>query len=360
MACCFCNIAWSCVVAAVVSIVGDLLALGAFASYRNNAHLHGKWNEYKYLDPQLIMEEWETRRDLRPIETASGLFSAASWVILCIPVVQMIWILGRQGTHLVGLHTSMMILTVSGAIVEITSLVMYVGAVTAMEWLSTDFNLSVWLESSTAADPDDIGWRVLEMIHIGIRGMQLWVGAVELLFLATMLVLLFFSIQRQGDSSSKQYDSAISPNNNAAVSAMTPQPVLLSYRFGYYSLFISLLCIVDFCFEVLRFVSWREFAKFAFGVAILLRLIFWPAWLLWLGRHLGTFQQNQLMYNHGNNAAAPSLMELTDANGNTNVAAANTMMDPVPVTGDGVYSTTTTTPPTNAADNAGGFTTEDI
>lgn len=257
------GVAWSCVVAALLSVVGDVLQFAAFSMHYKKSHMiNGNRESFLDLDPDVIAEEWEIRRDMRPLETAAGLLNAVSWVVLCIPLLKVAWRMSHEQTNLMGLHVSIAVLALSATNMEFLSHVMFIGAMTAMEWLSTDFNLDQWLYDSSNRNPDDIGWRSLEVTYIALRGTHLWVDAIEHLFLAFILILIFFAIQRQDSKT------------------------ILSMPFGTYSLVLSFICFVDFCFEVLRFVSWRTFARAAFGISILGRLILWPIWLIWLGRQL--------------------------------------------------------------------------
>lgn len=261
-----CRIAFSCILAAVFSLTSDVLLFGSFAMFRNKSTQHGDWETFKQLDPEFIQSDWEVRRDQFGLEVTAGLFNAMSWVILCIPLIQVTWMLSRNGSHLIGLHAAIAVLALMGTNAEFISHSMSVGAFTAMDWLSKDFNLEVWLESSTLADPDNVGWRTLEVIFLSIQGMTVWVEAIEHLFLAFILFLMYLSIQRQDFATGKK--------------------PLFSITFGGYGLFLSITCLIEFTFEILRFKSWMTYAKLAFFVSVVMRVILWPAWLLLLGRQL--------------------------------------------------------------------------
>eukprot|EP00527_Entomoneis_sp_CCMP2396_P006374 CAMPEP_0198154484 /NCGR_PEP_ID=MMETSP1443-20131203/68621_1 /TAXON_ID=186043 /ORGANISM="Entomoneis sp., Strain CCMP2396" /LENGTH=359 /DNA_ID=CAMNT_0043821163 /DNA_START=108 /DNA_END=1188 /DNA_ORIENTATION=- len=299
------RIAWSCVLAALFSVLSDILMFGAFSIHRNKSNAHNDWELFKQLDPTYIQEDWEVRREMFPLEVSAGIFNAVSWVILCIPLLQVTWHLSNNGSHLVGLHSGIVVLALTGVNAEFISHVLFIGSFSTMEWLTSDFNLSVWMDdtsteedpdnigwrslevygmaasdfnlsvwmdTSTEEDPDNIGWRSLEVTYMSIRGMLFWIEALEHLFLAVILFLLFLSIQRQ-DHSNKQK---------------------LSMAFGGYGLFLSLVCCIDFAFEVLRLRSWMTFAKLAFMVSVIGRIILWPIWLLWLGRQLAQDPQSAL------------------------------------------------------------------
>ncbi|KAL7559142.1 hypothetical protein ACA910_010222 [Epithemia clementina (nom. ined.)] len=259
------RIASSCILAAICSLFGDILQLATVFEYHNKSNHHNNFAQFKQFNTTLIQEEWELYRDLRPVESVAGLFSAASWVVFCIPMIQVLYKLSLGGHHLIGLHATIGILTIAAAMAEFVSHVMLVGAMNTMEWISTDFNLDYWIVPSGSGDPDGTGWRTLQVVFLSMRGMLLWINAVEWLFLSFILLLLFMSIRRQVDSKS---------------------PVKVSSTFGWYCLFLCLISLVEFSFEVLRFESWRTFSKFSMYVSVFSRLVLWPLWFLFLGKHL--------------------------------------------------------------------------
>lgn len=135
---------------------------------------------------------------------------------------------------------------------------MYVGSSSASEWISKDFNLGNWLGGS---EDDDLGWKVLEVVHLVSRGMLLWVNAVEYLFLFVIFALLFISVRSQKNQ-------------------------IFTTRWAYLGSFLALLSIIDFAAEVLRFESWRTFSRISWLIGILSRLILFPVWLVWLGKQM--------------------------------------------------------------------------
>ena len=258
------RVALSCVLAAFCAVVGDILFMATLAKQRNDSHRHINYSQYTALDPSKIQHDWELRRDLRALQSAAGLFNAISWVVLCVPLLQLAFALSLGGKRLVGLHTAIAVLSVTGAATEFASHVMLVGALMAMEWISDDFNLDFWM-ASRSAGPDYIGWRTLEVVYVSVEGLLMWVNALEWLFLGFILILLSVSIRRQqGGDSGFQF----------------------SGKFGWFSLFLSCICWVEFAFEVLRFKEWIKFTRFALFVSLASRFFFWPAWFFFLGRQL--------------------------------------------------------------------------
>ena len=55
---------------------------------------------------------------------------------------------------------------------------------------------------------------------------------------------------------------------------------------AYYGLFVGVLALLNFIFDVLRFVDWRSFGNLALLLQVTVRVIFLPIWLLCLARQL--------------------------------------------------------------------------
>lgn len=258
-----CSISWSCLIAAIFSVIGDLLAFLSIALHYRKSHYHDNRFEFYQLQPELIQEEWDLRRDQFPLDTAAGLFNAVTWVILCIPFMMIAFRMAQEDVTMIGVHAAIGVLAISATNMEFLSIVSLIGSMSSLEWISNEFNLDLWLRQSTSNFPDEVGWRALEVTFIGVRGAHLWVNALEHLFSAAIMFLFFFAInnQRQG----KQ---------------------VLSRGFASFSLFLSAVFVIDFAFEVLRFVSWRLFASLALLVAVFSRFLLWPIWLIWLGRQV--------------------------------------------------------------------------
>ncbi|KAL7576453.1 hypothetical protein ACA910_017963 [Epithemia clementina (nom. ined.)] len=263
------RIAGSCFMAAFFSVLGDAMDMALYRAYHKKLNQQQDFDLYKELDPELIQEDWQIRRDLRPMGTATGIINAVSWIVVCIPLFQTAWILSVKGTHLIGLHAALVVLALTAVFTEFLSTIMMVGSMAVMEWMSTDFNLSNWIDIGTGSSDDNVGWRVLEVVAMAIQGMVLWVDAMEVLFVSVILFLLFISIRRQevGDSNDHRV-------------------LLLPLSFGGYSLVLSLVSIVEFSFEVLRFKSWTFYMQLAAIIKIFSRFILWPLWFLWLGDQL--------------------------------------------------------------------------
>lgn len=263
-------ISWTCVLACIFSLVGDVLDLAAYGVYKQKTNSSSSYQEWERLDPTSIQEDWDLRRSLQALELVASCFDAISWIILCVPLLQVSAYLSMGGTHLVGLHVFIAVLTITAAITEFVGDILFIGAVTTMEWISSELNLDFWAKATDppvlllSANPDKIGWRSLEVSFLSIQGMLLWIDAIEWIFISVILLLLFLSIQRQRQ-----------------------EPPILSLAFGAFGLFLSLLAVIEFCSGVLRLQAWQQYTRIFYGIAVVTRLLIWPVWYIWLGFQLG-------------------------------------------------------------------------
>ena len=278
------RVAGSCFVAALFSILGGILELTVFRKFSQKSNQLSNFDEYKEMDTELIEEDWKLRRDLQPLAIVSGFVNVLAWVTFCIPLLQTAWKLSMGGKRLVGLHSSIGVLAMAASMIELLSTLLATGSSTAMIWMSTEFNLDRWLDSNK--EDDHIGWRVLEVTAVAIHGIFLWVDAIEVLFAATILVLLFVSIQRQVNIQFvRAGDDEAQPLSSSSGRPKHPRP-FLSRNFGGYCLVLSWISLVEFAVEVLRLESWIPYTEVATVVKLVSRFLFWPLWFLWLGEQL--------------------------------------------------------------------------
>mmetsp|Transcript_50179 Transcript_50179/g.60362 ORF Transcript_50179/g.60362 Transcript_50179/m.60362 type:complete len:290 (-) Transcript_50179:255-1124(-) len=216
------------------------------------------------LDPTYIQEQWVKRADGGTLIFVAGFLNTLAWLFLCVPIVQVGWILSKRGTHKIASHFLLMALAVVGTVVEVIARLMMAGLRGSTVWLSEKFNLANW----TAQDSNDgIGWRVLEMIHVATDGLAMWVDAFEWIALTGVLTIIFFSTRSQWKDQTN----------------LTPSFGLKWSRFGF---FIGFLCFFDFLANILRIVEFRRFNRIALGITIVNMLIFFPVWLIIMGMQL--------------------------------------------------------------------------
>merc|ERR1712008_176055 len=78
-------------------------------------------------------------------------------------------------------------------------------------------------------------------------------------------------------------------------------------KWANFGLIIAAICTLDFYSEVLRFVDWGLFSHVSLYISSTNQIIFFPAWLIWLGIQLAEvpkFQQED--------SAVPNDLQLDD------------------------------------------------
>jgi hypothetical protein len=205
-----------------------------------------------------IQTEWDWRIENRQLELTASILNAIAWLCLCIPILQVAWIQSNQGNRGFTLHISVAVLAIAGGLTEFLSHIMHIGSTNAMEWIGKSFVLVNWAGIDSG---DDIGWKTLEVIYTASRGMLLWVGAMEYLFLAGIFALLYISIRSQSEQ-------------------------VFSMKWATFGAILGVLCIVDFLADVLRFQSFSSFGMLANVITFLNHSIFFPIWIYWLGKQL--------------------------------------------------------------------------
>jgi len=227
-------------------------------------------SKYFQLLPDYIEYEWFQKIDARKLEFASGFLKGLFWIAFCIPVVEMAWVLSRNGTRSMSCNIGIMIFVLAGSWSKWFSSIFWNGIYISFIQLAKNFNLDNWLPSIQAAlqyqlDGDDgIGWRVLEVNFIVTRGLVLIVNGTEWICLAVVFTLTFFSVMewRKEDESS------------------------FGGRWNALGLFIGLLAAIQFVLEIAG-VEWSKVAWIFFIMySSLNRLILIPLWIIILGFQL--------------------------------------------------------------------------
>jgi hypothetical protein len=225
--------------------------------------------EYLTLEPDSIEYEWLRRIDSRGLEYAAGFLKGAFWIVFSLPIVQMAWVLSRNGTRSVGCNFGIMIFTLAGSWSKWFTAIFWNGIYISFIQLAKNFNLSNWLNSIDAQqfqleDEDGLGWRVLEVNFIVTRGLVLVVNAVEWICLAVIFILTFLSVKewRKEDVSS------------------------FGGKWNSMGLFIGVLAAFNFILEVVAF-EWSPLVWIFFILySALIRLILIPLWIIILGFQL--------------------------------------------------------------------------
>jgi len=156
----------ACVVSALLFFTGNLvMILGVITELVPSLDV-SKWKE---LDVAYIKKSWQT--DAHGLEVIGGLLVATAWFVFTIPMIQLAWVLSRGGKRNVPLHTMMVLLVIAGSFTELIARLLQMGMWGILGWVSKDFNISDWIESSdNTGSSDNIGWKTLELISTVIRG----------------------------------------------------------------------------------------------------------------------------------------------------------------------------------------------
>jgi hypothetical protein len=214
-----------------------------------------------------LQTDWDHRLDTKGLSLASGFLNAFAWIVFAYPVIQMAWLLSKQGTKGLGANVSIMMFALGGAITEWMAHLFWLGMNVASTQLVTKFNLDNWLRadlvaSSGTGEDDQIGWRALEVNHISSSGFVWFVDSFEWLCLVGIFCCTYYSVRQW-----RMYEDATS----------------FGSRWNSLTLFIGLLGLLEFVAEILRFEGFKTFGPIAIVYAILNRLILMPAWIISLG-----------------------------------------------------------------------------
>jgi hypothetical protein len=226
--------------------------------------------EYLLLRSDSIEIEWFRRLDARALEYSAGFLKGAFWIVFSLPMIQMAWVLSRNGTRSVGCNFGIMFTVLGGAWSKWFTAIFWNGIYISFVQLTKNFNLANWLDGVDAArqfgldDEDGLGWKVLEVNYVVTRGLVFVVNAVEWFFLAVIFFLTFFSVRewRKEDVST------------------------FGGKWNSLGLFIGVLAAIDFILEVVA-LEWKPIIWIFFILySALIRLILIPLWIIILGFQL--------------------------------------------------------------------------
>jgi hypothetical protein len=260
----------------------------------------GSWggDDFTELIPETIVEAWDNLYDNKALFYASGFLNGIFWIIFCLPVIEMAWILSRSGTQSIGSCVAVCVFAIGGAMTEWLSHLFWMGTTVGSFLLYNEFNLDQWLRPDVAASvgvpaDDGLGWRSMEVTHIVISGMIWIVDSFEWLCLAGIFICTFFAVYqwRKDDQST------------------------FGARWNALGLFIGFLAIIEFSFEIVRFEGYRFAGTIVLLYAALNRLILIPAWIISLGfqlpRATASHFENYVPTYLGNNPDLDLMEQLT-------------------------------------------------
>lgn len=260
---------WTCVFAALTLWVANILKIIYYATRHHQNHGSFPWATYTELEPAFLQENWVNRIDREQLFLASGIMNALGWMMLSYPVIQMAWVLSKGGTRNVSLNVVIAMFAVAGGLTELMTNFFWIGvnikAVQLVELFEADPNSANWIRNDVN-DQAEIGWRVLEVNHIVMRGFVTYADNFEWICLAGMFIFTFVSVR----------------------SWIAEDKTSFGSRWNTLGLFIGLVCILEFAAEILRFEemlrsSSKIFAVVSIVYAVINRIIFIPAWIISLG-----------------------------------------------------------------------------
>mmetsp|Transcript_21330 Transcript_21330/g.31247 ORF Transcript_21330/g.31247 Transcript_21330/m.31247 type:complete len:277 (+) Transcript_21330:176-1006(+) len=251
-----------CTLTAILFSASNLIRIGLRITNKS----YFNFELWKELDIDYIQNGWDTLYNRRFFGLVGGLLNAAAWFTLCVPVIEVAWILSKGGKRKLGVHTLMGTLAIGGGVAEILSHLMMVGLENVAGRMSKDFNLDDWVNFN-----DGTGWRVLEMTTMESYGLVLWVDAFEWLALFGVLLTIF-------------------------TSARTEKEPSFGKHWANFGVFIAVLCLVDFLANIAIFDERGLFMIITIVISIANTLIFIPVWLLFLARQLPLASPNYLYH----------------------------------------------------------------
>lgn len=248
----------SCIIALVFVFISEVLG---FFHYKNVFDRLSDFNmeQYKSLDPQYLESQWYIRTSNPGILNAANMFKAISLFALLLPIMQVAWVLSDGGKrHLTSL-VAICILAFSGGFCELLANLLNVGIHNTEKWIVDSFNLSDWND-----EDDGVGWRVLEIANLSVRGMMTWIDALEWLCIFFIMIILFFTVRYERNFNNSPFGT---------------KWAALGLVFGTLGLF-------EFIAEMLRLQNWMTFTRVALVFSIINTWILLPVWLFVLSRQL--------------------------------------------------------------------------
>jgi len=245
----------TCILSGLLFSVGNVIQTISFFKSSLPTFDLTQWED---LDPAYTKQRWH--RDGQALELAGGLLVTLAWFVFTIPMIQLAWILSRGGKRRLPLHTIMVLLVIGGSFTELIARLIQLGMMGMISWLSRDFNLSDWNETS-----DNIGWRTLELVSTVVFGMLFWVDAFEWLAMSGITIIIVISVK-----------------------TLPASTRIFSNFWSNVGILLACCCVIEFLSDVLRLASWTVFQNIAAYVSLGTTTILLPAWLYILGSYLPT------------------------------------------------------------------------
>jgi hypothetical protein len=253
------TIAYSPVIAAALFVLTTILRLTWYGM-----HISREESERvarRDLNPEQIRREWQFRQNLRLLVGSSNLINAAAWLLFAIPIMQMAWVLSRRGKRKVTLHCTIVFFALAGIITEVISRCLVFGRTSSAIWISSTFNMDIWLPDGVSNVPDDMGWKALEVTYTVFHGLLSFIDSFEWFCLFIILVC-------------------------TAHSVVSMQDRVFNIWWARFGLLVALLSIFDLAAGIVLFNDDHHFIRAAMGVSAVNMIFFLPTWLIMLAIQL--------------------------------------------------------------------------
>jgi len=260
----------ACYLAAIAFFASSILRTGLFDQNLSKAwHNDDQWKD---MEGAYLESQWKgISSSIAGLWATYSIVHILAWLILATILFRVAWIQSAQGTVRIGVNATVAFLGASTAIIELLIRMLYFGSDMSLRWMASDFQMGDWypVEGMIKGEKDKVGWMVLESVAIATQGMLVWADTIEYVFLAIIMILIHNSTRKVDGS-------------------------LLTKKWANFGLVIAVFCTLDFYSEVLRFVDWGIFSHVSLYISSTNQIIFFPAWLIWLGIQLAAvpkFQQ---------------------------------------------------------------------
>jgi len=248
-----------------------------------------------------IRETWNLRNNANGIIISGHFFAVLGW-FFCIPPISALAAIFDQSGSTVSPGSTIVFAWVFAAALTLVEFVSEIGTSQTTEWITSSWGVLVSPPDNALANPARRGTisaaQSLEMAYLIVQSRSLWLFAMDDIFIAVAL----------GCAAKLTHASKEAPRELG----------LLAGAIVFFS-------VLDFIFEVTRFVNWRGSSNMVILTTLFIDLFLLPAWLIrlafWLRNDDVAGVMNEAM-DHAKSAAATAAPVLAAGAAATVAAAA--------------------------------------
>lgn len=163
-----------------------------------------------------------------------------------------------------------------GAFTELIARLINTGVSDALAILSTKVNLDDWA-SASSGELDEVGWRVVEMLHISVRSMSKWIDCFE--WICLFVALSIFTLSHIFEL---RYIISLEDNGRNSRRKSTT----FSRKLAIVGLIVAMSSLLEFIGLIARTISWKSWSFISFVISMMNSMVFLPVWLIQLSREL--------------------------------------------------------------------------